>query len=91
MSLSAGNGQVPSQCWYRCTVPTTWQVLPSDMFVRIQQSWVRGLRTVNRCVLLYMQSADCVCKECKLLIGGKRGKGKGKVHPRTGHEGPEGE
>jgi hypothetical protein len=38
------------------------------------------------CGLLYNASS-----EHRTPLGLKEGKGKGKFHPRTGHEGPEGE
>ena len=48
-----------------------------------------GSRTVRK-----MTESRKLCKMYSNMAGGKGGKkdkGKGKVHPRTGHEGPEGE
>jgi len=43
-------------------------------------------------ILKYIKSLNYIFRlERKLLIKLKGRKGKGKVHPRTGHEGPEGE
>jgi len=42
-------------------------------------------------ILKYIKSLNCSLRlESKLLIKLKGRKAKGKVHPRTGHEGPEG-